>query len=275
MLDKENIMSLGQVLDIKIKQPKHTSSTIQADTLFTFTTKLKYLLPFIQEKMITPRYCVENIEYLKIKDLKSLAYPMRCFCDINMHRLDFHLQWYGYYGIAFKKEWGMSKGMQPIQYINPTSELCKDFSKAFSAALKLQEGKASSPQTKIKNFLLHELMYYKPYEGKMENRNTKKIENKCFTDECEWRFIPNVSIADFPQVLHNEKVVLQEFNEALKGLPSVSLQFEYDDVKYIIVKTQEDFNILIQEIEKLEIDTLEKNKLISKIIIWDESGRDF
>ena len=127
----------------------------------------------------------------------------------------------------------------------------------------------------MKNFLLHELMYYKPYEGKMENRNTKKIENKCFTDECEWRYIPNVSIADFPQVLHNEKVVLQEFNEALKGLLAVSLQFEYDDVKYIIVKTQEDFNILIQEIESLGIDTLEKNKLISKIIVWDESGRDF
>ena len=84
MTEKENVMSLGKVLDIKIKQPKHTSSTIQADTLFTFTTKLKYLLPFIKEKMITPRYCGENFEYLKIKNLKSLAFPMRCFCDIKI-----------------------------------------------------------------------------------------------------------------------------------------------------------------------------------------------
>ena len=64
--------------------------------------------------MISPRYCVEDISYLKIPKLKRIAFPMKCFCDINMHRLDVHLGWYGYYGLAFSKEWGMSRGIQPI-----------------------------------------------------------------------------------------------------------------------------------------------------------------
>ena len=57
--------------------------------------------------MLSPRYCEEDIRYLKISNLKRMAYPMKCFCDINIHKLTEHLDWYGYYGLAFSKEWGM------------------------------------------------------------------------------------------------------------------------------------------------------------------------
>lgn len=30
---------------------------------------------------------------------------MKCFCDINLHRIGMHLDWYGYYGLAFEKNW--------------------------------------------------------------------------------------------------------------------------------------------------------------------------
>ena len=36
---------------------------------------------------------------------------MKCFCDINMHKLDEHLSWYGYYGIGLTKE-------TPLLYTN-------------------------------------------------------------------------------------------------------------------------------------------------------------
>ena len=111
---------------------------------------------------------------------------MKCFCDINLHRLEEHLAWYGYFGLAFTKEWGMKNRIQPIQYINPNSALCRDFSSAFKAALRLDTSKESKEQRYLKDFLLHEMMYYKPYEGNMKNRNTNKFERKCFTDECEW-----------------------------------------------------------------------------------------
>lgn len=257
----------------------HIPSTIQADTLFTFTTELKYLMQMIENSMISPRYCKEDISYLDISNIKTVAYPMKCFCDINMHRLDEHLAWYGYYGVAFNKAWGMKKGIQPIQYINPDSNLCKDFSIAFTAALKADWEDETEVQHKLKNFLLHEMMYYKPYEGRIKNRNTGNTTKKCFTDECEWRFIPDVTVAGFQQVYYEEKIVnvgvLNELSNSMIGRSDISLTFDYADIKYIILKTTEDFKKFIDEIGGfIESDDV-KYQLISKIIIWDNSKGDF
>ena len=276
-MEKQQIIQLNKPKVREAKPQNHTPSTIQADTLFTFTPKLEFLSPYIKTRMISPRYCVEDISYLKIPKLKKIAFPMKCFCDINMHRLDVHLGWYGYYGLAFSKEWGMNRGIQPIQYINPTSELRQDFTKAFSAALSAPVSRKGSAIEKMKNFLLHEMMYYKPYDGKMENRNTGKSETKCFTDECEWRYVPDVTIAGFEQAFHEKGMinagVLEEISNSMAGIPEISLRFDYDDLKYIIVKSRADFEKLVQEIS--DLDDSVQHELISKMIVWDVSRRDF
>lgn len=276
-MDKNPVISLDKPKVRMSKQKNHTPSTIQADTLFTFTPKLDFLIPYIKTRMISPRYCVEDISYLKIPKLKKIAFPMKCFCDINMHRLGVHLDWYGYYGLAFSKEWGMNRGIQPIQYLNQKSALRVDFTTAFSAALTAPATRKGSAQEKMKNFLLHELMYYKPYDGKMENRNTGKTEIKCFTDECEWRFVPDVTAAGFEQALHGDMIVnagvLEEISNSMAGIPEISLQFDYDDLKYIIVKTRADFEKLVSELS--DLDDAIQHELISKVLVWDVSGRDF
>ena len=204
---------------------------------------------------------------------------MKCFCDINLHRLEEHLQWYGYYGLAFSKAWGMRNHVQPIQYINPESDLRKDFSIAFSAALKLDIQSESRAQSKMKNFLLHEMMFFKPYEGTMKNRNNGKLQKKCFTDECEWRFIPDVTKVGYEQAYFDEAIlnagVLNEISNSLFGIKEISLNFDYADLKYIIVKTVADFEILVKEITDLKLNKLEEHQLISKVIIWDVSKGDF
>ena len=99
--EKMNGLKLGMSpATIEYAKP-HVPSEIQADTLFTFMRQLDFLLPIIRTAMISPRYCEEDISYLGIEGFKRMAYPMKCFCDINMHRLETHLSWYGYYGIAF------------------------------------------------------------------------------------------------------------------------------------------------------------------------------
>ena len=92
---------------------EHVPSKVQADTLFNFVPEFRHLLTYLKNKMISPRYCVEDLEFLGLEKIQKMAYPMKCFCDINMHRLDVHLRWYGYYGVAFSKEWGMHQGIQP------------------------------------------------------------------------------------------------------------------------------------------------------------------
>ena len=84
-----------------------TTPTQSANTLFRFFTKLDYLLGSIEKKALIPRYYGENVDYLNIGH-HQIFYPMICFCDITVHRLEDHMQTYGEYGIAFSKSWGIS-----------------------------------------------------------------------------------------------------------------------------------------------------------------------
>lgn len=259
------------------KDDKHIPSTVQADTLFHFTKELKFLINYLTKKMLSPRYSNENISYLHIKGIDEMAFPMKCFCDINLHKLGVHIESYGSYGIAFSKDWGMQNKIQPIQYINPESILSSDFTQAFNIALNTI--KESSDNEKVfKNFLMHELMYWKPYQGEQMDCDGV-IKLKCFTDECEWRFVPDVTKADFDQVLYKksqlDKQKYDVFSDAMDGIKEISLQFEYSDIKYIIVKSRDDFKDISSVIKELIKDEFEKSLLISKIIVWDESKGDF
>lgn len=262
----------------KISQKKHVPSTIQADSLFTFTTKLEYLITMIKNKRVSARYCEEDLSYLNIPNLKKIAFPMKCFCDINMHRLEIHLMFYGYYGLAFEKSWGMQKGIQPIQYVNPDSDLKQDFVESFSAAMNLDVQDENSPQAKMQNFLLHELMYYKPYAGTIKNRITGEVKTKCFTDECEWRFIPNVVKTGFHQILRDEEIInsgsLKLLSDSLEKVVDSSLAFNYEDIKYIIIEKFDDYKILCDVIKNMAILEDEKFLLISKIFIWEKLRGD-
>ena len=61
----------------------------------------------------------------------------------------------------------------------------------------------------------------------------------------------------------------------MNGVPEVSLSFEYSDIKYIIVKTNDDLNELRHRIAGLGKTADETYQLISKVIVWDNSKGDF
>lgn len=279
MSDEMKIIKMGSATAKEVESNSHTPSRIQADTLFTFTSELEFLIPYIENACLYPRYYDEDIEYLNIDKLKKIYIPMKCFCDINLHRINCHLDWYGYYGLAFPKEWGMKNGIQPIQYINPKSKLRKDFTTVFNQMLNNTTSLTDKLSDMMKSFMLHKLMYYKPYEGKMRNRRSKKVENKCFTDECEWRYVPNLSDTEFQQIYYDPNImnagIMNDISNSLTKVPGISLDFDYTVIKYIIIKTTDDFVKLVSVIDNLKIDVNTRNELISKIIIWDKSKEDF
>ena len=53
------------------------------------------------------------------------------------------------------------------------------------------------------------------------------------------------------------------------------LKFNYDDVKYIILQTDDDVEKLCKVIERVGKDNIIKRKLISRIITWDNVKEDF
>lgn len=156
--------------------------------------------------------------------------------------------------------------------------MCKDFSETFLSALDASIENESETQRKMKDFLLDQLMMYKPNEGIMENRRTNERSAKCFTDECEWRFIADMSSTDYSQVYYDTGILtanLVDISNSLELIPNLHLQFDYNDLKHIIIKNDNDFNSLVLEIKKLSISQELKDKLISKIIIWDTCKEDF
>lgn len=278
-MDEKNILSAGQSTPNFTDTSKHTASRIQADTLFNFTTQLTYIIESINNKLLSPRYCEEDEQYLSLENIKSLYFPMKCFCDINLHRLGEHLSMYGYYGLAFSKEWGMKRGIQPIQYINPDSGLRAAFANAFNEALRSMTAEDYSHSQEITNsYLLHQLAFIKPYQGMIQNRVTGNPELKCFTDECEWRFVPDLSNTGYKQAYDQDSAKmhnLEEYNKSMGRDKKLSLQFDYSDIKYIIVKESSDLLRLVDCINHLNVDNIIKYELISKTIVWETSKGDF
>ena len=108
-----------------------------ANTLFHFMKKQEYLNSILRRRAIIPRYCVETIDYLSIKNgtrlFNEVAILQKCFCDIPFHKLaesfavngvgdvyeslskderadleknNTHFAYYGEYAVAFSKSWG-------------------------------------------------------------------------------------------------------------------------------------------------------------------------
>lgn len=242
-----------------------------ANSLFRFVTKLDYLIDILRNKAFIPRYYGEDIKPYKI-DINEdyLYYPMICFCDIPFHRINEHIHLYGAdgYGIAFSKKWGIENKVQPLQYINPNSNLCSDFRDAFSASLK------SETEDSARNFLLSQLFYYKPILGEMERDGN--LITRVFTDECEWRYIAEVDPNILPQVIPESKSHLKEFyNEALKEKSEYWLTYDWDDIKYIIIKSRDELSKVHQLLDDKIEDKMQLINLISKIIVWDDMKGDF
>ncbi|MCD8107271.1 MAG: abortive infection system antitoxin AbiGi family protein [Oscillospiraceae bacterium] len=171
----------------------------------------------------------------------------------------------------------MRNGIQPVQYINKFSTQRKDFTEALNLARSATKY-GDDVDNKLKSFILEQMLYYKPYAGKQYHRPDKEEKSRCFADECEWRYIPDVSKKGFVQVYYRattQPEALERLNKAMNMDPDVSLKFEYDDIKYIVIKDKSDFDRLLKVIDGLKCDDEEKYKLFSKIIVWEEQRRDF
>lgn len=120
-------------------------SKITANALFNFMREYSYLEKAILNMAICPRYYPEDISYLNLKynskDLTEWYIPMTCFCDIPLHQISYHAEGnsillndkgYGKFSIAFHKEFGIRKGIQPIHYLNTSSVQVEELTAALN-----------------------------------------------------------------------------------------------------------------------------------------------
>lgn len=239
-----------------------------SNVLCNYMKEQDYLNLILQNAAIIPRYVMEPLDYLDLKEIRKICFPMTCFCDIPFSKVSTHMSYYGEYGIGLDKQAVLNKyRVQPIHYINGNSPIADDFREAFKASAAEQFTGAAST---LAAYLASSLMYMKPISGFVDNEDGGK-DAYVYQDECEWRYIPS---DNFPRELHlilkqtetTDKAKMK-YSDVLKNHPECWLKFEWNDVRYIIVPDEAAVKHTIATIRTLEVDETEKDFLISKIEI--------
>lgn len=264
--NESNIVFSDNTNNLEVDRQSFIHPDLSANSLFHFMGNFNNLLDDIKFGALPPLFCKEDVGYLSLA-LKTIAYPMICFCDINLHKINHHVEYYGPYGIAFEKSWGMNKGIQPIQYVCENSILAKDFSEAFDYAYNNPSNIPSS------DYLQTHMYYLKPIYGSMEKDGI--ITPKNFCDECEWRYIPDFSQQKIPKALREHELYSKSFwNELILNNKDLWLSFDYSDIKYIIVNSRSEIDAVWEMLKSLDISDTIKVSTISKLLVWNEIKED-
>lgn len=160
--------------------------------LFHYTPKFEYLKIILRDG-IWPRFSEEEFTWLIPTSEQELyfAFPMVSFCDIPVLSAEHHTQKYGGYAIALHKECIQELGLSPVWYINPESR--------FAALIRSKMQFEGNPRLDIKELKHKELFEFLPLMKVIEGTQpVKDTQGHChefmdFSEECEWRYIPESS----------------------------------------------------------------------------------
>lgn len=242
-----------------------------ASSLFHFTQEISTLKIILSNKKLRAAYNIEDIQNLYPEE-KYAAIPMVCFCDIPLKFITSnHTNRYGFIGIGFKKDWGLKLKINPIMYRIKDSLIEKPFFDLIyetysnidriSKILMNQDADQEKYGSVFENILysttsvpdnaMKIAAYIKPYE---EIRNN-------YVDR-EWRWVASGEITFCKE---NTEKYRKKLNKKYHKNPDF-IDFEIDDLNYLIVKKRTDVIKAIRVIKSLKLKELEKDILIQKII---------
>jgi hypothetical protein len=217
-----------------------------------------------------PRYCPEDVKWQGYEGYDFVAYPMVCFCDIPLSRIDEHVGFYGEYGLGLTKEWAERNNATPLQYVSNNNFLKGTFKKLINSASKLEE--------EDKQNFLHDfrylLAYTKPTQGNMVVGG--QIIEKEFYQESEWRCVPkHLDIVDhLTREKYDDKDILSTANALT--LEHCKLEISPSDIKYVFVKNDSDIPNIINFIQT-ELDhftSVDIKILMSRVVSLESIQRD-
>jgi hypothetical protein len=205
----------------------------RSNSLFHFTKNLDYLKAILKEGF-WPRYCLEDVRWQGRLENEFVAFPMVCFCDIPISRLEEHVGFYGSFGIGLTKEWGAKNDLNPVMYFTGDNPLHGAIKNLTDAVFTLEDEEREKGLKDVRFILAHS----KPIVGQMIVSG-KPIEKE-FYQESEWRYVPQLGEV----ALHlnrndydDEKILTEKHN---KTSEFARLRFLPNDVRYIFVPKDSD-----------------------------------
>lgn len=197
---------------------------------------------------------------------------MVSFCDIPLSQIQKHTKSYGSYGIGMSKDWGLRKGLGPVQYVSPESSYAKSQKIVFKSIV---SGNIIWKDLSDEQFAMFDLLRYrKKYEGRLI-RGTNIKENYRFYDEREWRYVPPRS-DKYPMAILG-KIYRKMKLECNAKLDNIFLDFEPSDIRYIVVKSDSEISDFVNVIRKAKenFQHYDVERLTTRIITKEQIDSDF
>ncbi|MDD2468393.1 MAG: abortive infection system antitoxin AbiGi family protein [Desulfobulbus sp.] len=210
----------------------------KSTTLFHFTKSLDVLKSILKTGFI-PRFCLEDIKWIGLKD-DFIAFPIVCFCDIPLSRITDHVKFYGQFGIGMKQDWAIDKGLNPVIYVSQKSHLAALFKKSTDTAIIAQTAELDGSHRDNMRSIIG---YSKPLVGDMRLKG--QSVSKTFFQESEWRYLAtNKKMPLFlKNAAYNDKKKRLDANNLAKKHDTLS--FTPENVKYLFVKDETDIPELV------------------------------
>ncbi|MFI7799323.1 hypothetical protein PSFL_03930 [Pseudomonas sp. DD1] len=225
----------------------------RSSTLFHFT-KNNEILKSLLKNGFWPRYCLEDIAWQN-EEFDFVAFPMVCFCDIPISRINEHVAFYGSFGVGLTREWGLKNGLNPVCYMAKS----ETFETSLNHVLDLaHEHEDDDTRLESLNHARYVLSYFKPIHGRMIIGG--ESINKEFYQESEWRYVPRHENLDhyLLESDFNNKKKLDKANKT--SLDYCLLKFLPSDIRYIFVPTDADIPNIINFIQT-ELDNYPSSEL--------------
>ncbi len=212
----------------------------------------------LKSRRLRYSYCLERI--IPKFGLKPVAFPMVSVSDYPFSEIGNNKWTYGEYCIGFSQKWGESVGFSPVCYCSYGSRSLKQLNGLLEEAME-------SGSSQLFNLAMYIFAHMKFVEAPLLTHK-KKFEKYRFYDEREWRVVPTRAETDkaelMPYLAENRYIEFKEKNEG-SPLLDIGVDFQYDNIHYIIVKTREDI-IKTRDIVGNDIHIFTKSEIIEDII---------
>lgn len=244
---------------------------LSSNTILHFTSSKEALKGILTENFKL-KYCKETIKW-KEQSEYVLHVPMVSFCDIPLSQIKNHISNYGDYGIGLSREWAKKNKLNPVLYIEPGSNLSTSYKNFLGSFLELRKERRVNDE--ISKQLIDVIRYFKNYEGPLlRGGNTK--ENYRFSDEREWRYVPDYKSPCemiYTNAQFSEKGIKEE---AANSISEMRLTFTPNDVKYIIIKNDDEIGEFIEHLRRAKGKTYthEETERLSTRLLTSEQIHD-
>ena len=212
----------------------------------------------LKSKKLRYSYCLERI-VPKFK-LKPIAFPMISVSDYPLSEIG-NNQWaYGNYCIGFKQIWGVKAGFSPVTYCSLGSRSLQVLN------ILLDDSMKNDIQSRF-GAVMYLFAHMKFVQAPLVTKH-KKFKNYRFYDEREWRVVPYITETDNSKLwpFYYEEDY-KEFKKENNGtsLLDIGVDFQYDDIHYIIVEKEEDIH-RTREIVGDRIHIFTKDEVVEDVI---------